>query len=332
MQRALFKSKLIRSLAVAIAVFSVMMLAGCAELTVYDYSDGEYRYNVYELSIDSDAVSRMELSAAKDASGKKYTVPEYFREMFTRLGYELVDAKSFGGAYDATFRKTFALGGTTELDEFGTKIEYTAEYTDGAFVRDVRLTADNPFNGVREKYDDIAPYQTATVLARLKNGWGAFDEYGEWHVSFPSVTDAFPYLKNVDADGLLLKYATTGSARMTSSGESRRINADSSRYEFARYFDDTDTRLAFEYKRPIVYGWYSVALGAGALTIGIFLLATRKKTIAGAQSQSSDATDTAETSDASNFNEAIETDAPNAHNADVLEACEASEHNETEKQ
>lgn len=271
------KSKLIRLAIVIAAVALSVFLTGCAELSVYDYSDGEHRYNVYELHIDADTVSRMEATAARDAAGKKYTVSEYFREMFSRLGYEPMDASGFGGGYTATFRKAFLSGQRTELDEFGTAIEYSAEYVDGAFVRDVRLTADNPFNGVREKYDAVPQYQTATALAQLKNGWGAFDEYGEWHVSFPSVTDAFPYLKSIDPDGLLLKYAIAGSSRMESSGTSTRINDDTSRYEFARYFDDSDTRLVFEYKRPVVYGWYLVALGAGVITVAGFIIATRKK-------------------------------------------------------
>ncbi len=270
-------TKLIRLIAVVAVAVAAPLLAGCAEVTVYDYSDGEYRYNVYELEIDADTVARMEATAATDADGKKYDVPDYFREMFSRLGYELVDASNFGGAYVATFEKKFGLSGETELDEFGTPVKYTAEYIDNPFVRDITLTADNPFNGVREKYDATPQYQTATALAQLKNGWGAFDEFGEWHVSFPSVTDAFPYLKTVDPDGLLLNYAIAGSSRMQSSGTSKRIDADNSRYEFSRYFDDSDAQMLFEYKRPIVYGWYIAALAAGGATIAIFLIVTRKK-------------------------------------------------------
>lgn len=324
------KSKLIRLVIVIAIVALSVLLTGCAELTVYDYSDGERRYNVYELNIDADTVSRMEATAATDDAGKKYTVSEYFREMFLRLGYEPMDASDFGGGYSATFRKAFLVGQRTELDEFGTAIEYSAEYSDGAFVRDIRLTADNPFNGVRKKYDAVPQYQTATALAQLKNGWGAFDEYGEWHVSFPSVTDAFPYLKSIDPDGLLLKYAIAGSSRMGSSGTSTRINDDTSRYEFARYFDDSDTRLVFEYKRPVVYGWYLVALGAGVVTVAGFIVATRKKKPKAASAdEKSDAIESTapqkkkETIDMQELPDVIEL--PEAPHTEAVETAERSE-------
>ena len=90
-------------------------------------------------------------------------------------------------------------------------------------------------------------------------------------------SDAFPYLKDADPDGLLLNYSRVGSKRMESSGTVARTDGKNSEYVFSRYFDDAQTTVDFEYRRPVPYGWYLTALGAGAVTLAVFLIITRAK-------------------------------------------------------
>ena len=164
-----------------------------------------------------------------------------------------------------------------DLDRRGTAVEFTASYKDNPFIRKVELVAKNPFNGVRKAYEAIEPLQSSTMLERIKNGVVARDEYNELVTVFPSVRDAFPYLKDADPDGLLLNYSRVGSKRMESSGKVARTDGKNSEYVFSRYFDDALTTVDFEYRRPVPYGWYLTALGAGAVTLAVFLIITRAK-------------------------------------------------------
>ena len=232
------------------------------------------RYNMYELSIDDDTVAAMEGSAAVDGDGNKYTVEGYFARLFTDYGYSLVDASRAGGKYTVRYRK--AIMGSGDLGESGTAVSFTTTHTENPFVRTYTAVAQNPFNGVREAYDSVLPLQSSTVVERLKNGVVAHDQNGEVIVSFPSLINAFPYLKGLNPDGLLLNYVRYGSDRMESSG--RKVKSgESTAYVFSRYFDDTEAYMTYTYKRAVPYGWYIAAIAAGALTLGAILLIARRK-------------------------------------------------------
>ena len=171
-----------------------LLLTGCgASLTVYDYTESGVKYNMYELKIDSDTVQNMERTAATDERGDKYTVSEYFRRLFGDFGYSLVSASTAGGQYTVRYRKAVTNGG--ELESVGTKVEFTTTHTENPFIRTYNSKSPNPFNGVREKYDNVMPMQSTTVLERIKTGAVAYDGNGEVVVSLPALTDAFPYLK-----------------------------------------------------------------------------------------------------------------------------------------
>lgn len=255
---------------------TALLLTGCgASVTFYDYAENGVRYNEYELAFDLKVAAEMEKTAATDGDGKKYTVQSYFYELFTDFGYELVGAELTQTEYVARYRKAVVNG--SELYKYGREVKFDSAYTENPFVRTYTLTAPNPFNGVRSAYDAIEPLQSATLLERIKNGVKARDEYNELVTVFPSLTEAFPYLKDVNPDGLLLNYSRTGSRRMESSGKVVRTSGDNSEYVFSRYFDDAETTVDFKYSRPVPYGWYMTAVCAGAVTLVIFVLVTRTK-------------------------------------------------------
>lgn len=274
--RALCKRKLIRLAALVAVCFAALILTGCgASLTVYDYTENGRQYNVYELSVDNDTVRKMEDSATFDADGKKYTVSDYFYALFSSYGYALKSAEKTETAYVASYAKEIV--GVPELYRLGTAVEFEYAHTENPFVRNIKASSPNPFNGVRRAYDDVLPEQSATIMQQLKNGRIAVDEYGERVVQFPSVTDAFPYLNGVDPSGLLLSYARRGSKRMSSSGARYENGSGQSTYVFSRYFDTTETTVELEYERPVPYGWYLVALAAGGITLAAIVIATRTK-------------------------------------------------------
>ena len=260
----------------ALLAVAAVALTGCgASLTVYDYTSGGVRYNAYELTIDVDTVEAMERTAATKDDGSQYTVAEYFLELFDYYGYALDAASISGGKYTALY--VCEVDGDSDLDRIGEKVEFKAEIvSENPFTRDILMTADNPFNGVRQKYDETAS-GTGTILGQIKNGRVTIDEYGERTVVFPSVTAAFPALRGENLDGLLLGYGRFGSSRMRSSGGSTSIGGGNSEYVFSRYFDDTTATMEFEYTRPVPYGWYLVALAAGAVVLAIILIVTREK-------------------------------------------------------
>lgn len=265
-----------RALTAAALVLAALMLGGCgATLTVYDYVLDGVRYNEFELSIERDTVELMEQSAIVDPAGKRYTVSDYLYELFTGYGCELVSARSDERAYTVRFRKAY-YGGDTELTELGTAVEFTYEFTQNPFVRNITATAQNPFNGVRAAYDAVRVGQSGTLIQQLKNGKVAVDEYGEPITLFPSVQTAFPYLYGMDPSGLALGYARDGSKRMQSSGYA--VGGGKTRkYVFMRYFDTADAEIAFSYKRPVPYGWYIVAAAAGGAVAAAIILAARTK-------------------------------------------------------
>lgn len=267
----------VKRLAAVITVcLAALMLTGCgASLTVYDYTSGGVRYNVYELSIDSDVVEKMESTATTDSNGEKYTVESYFYQLFTGFGYELEDASKTDKAYTVRYRK--AVGEASELDSVGHKVKFETTYTENPFVRTYNAVSENPFNGVREVYDGIEPLQSSTVLAQIKNGIIARNDVGEYITVFPSIDGAFPYLKGADLDGLLLNYVRPGSSRMKSSGSVVETGDKTSNFVFGRYFDRSEAYMEFEYERPVPYGWYMVAVLAGLATLGVILLATRAR-------------------------------------------------------
>lgn len=270
-------SKLKRLILLAVLCFSAVMLTGCgASVTVYDFVSDGTLYSMYELEIDRDTVERMEATAATDDDGEKYTVETYFFRLFTGYGCELVDASSTDKAYTVRYRKQ-AVGGKPELYETGQNVEFTTTHTENPFVRTYTAVSPNPFNGVRAAYDAIDPNRSSTLLERIKNGIVVRNEYDERSVVFPSIDAAFPYLKGANLDGLLLNYERGGSSRMKSSGQSTELGDKTSRYTFSRYFDLNDTQIAFEYRRPVPYGWYMTALAAGAVTIVVLTLVTRTK-------------------------------------------------------
>lgn len=245
----------IKRIAALIAVCVVAVaLTGCgASLTFYDYTENGVRYNEYELRIDADVAASMDDSATADGDGKSYTVQRYFYELFTGFGYELVGAELSKTQYSVRYRKP--LMGESDLYRYGQEVVFVTDYTENPFVRTYFVTAPNPFNGVRKAYEAIEPLQSSTMLERIKNGVVARDEYNELVTVFPSVRDAFPYLKDADPDGLLLNYSRVGSKRMESSGTVARTDGKNSEYVFSRYFDDAQTTVDFEYRRPVPYGW-----------------------------------------------------------------------------
>ncbi len=256
------------------------MLSGCgASLTLYDYVEDGVRVNEYVLEIDRDTVERMEKSAASDSDGEKYTVPDYFRELFASYGYELAAASSTSDGYSARYKKSFMENVTPEVYEItGTMLSYETEITRNPFTADIVKSADNPFNGVRAAYDAVTdPDVSGGIIEQLKNGRVVFDEYNERTVVFPAVQDAFPYLKGLDPDRLMLNFAVDGTSRMKSNGTAIKLNRDYNRYVFSRYFDTTERKIEFEYARPVAYGWYIVALLAGGVVVAIFVVATRTK-------------------------------------------------------
>lgn len=265
-------SRLFLCVILAVAAFA---LTGCgASLTVYDYSSGGVRYNAFELSVDTDTVREMERTAATKSDGSKYTVENYFFELFEYYGYELASASLTDDKY--TVRYVRAFDGETDLDRLGGKVDFTAEIiSENPFTRDILLSAENPFNGLREKYDETSG--TGTVLGQLKYGRVTVDEFGEKITVFPAVTDAFPALRGESLDGLLLGYARFASSRMKSSGVSSSTGGGNSEYMFSRYFDGTDTTIDFEYTRPVPYGWYLVALVVGGAVLAAILVVTREK-------------------------------------------------------
>lgn len=276
MTRAVSKNpkRIIFALLAGVAAF---MLIGCgASVTVYDYtaSDG-LRYNMYELSFDRDTLEKMESTAARDKNGVKYTVADYFYELFDDFGYEFVGADFTGGNYTVCYRK--AVGGSSELAAAGTAVKFERTHSENPFIRTYKEVSPNPFNGVREAYDAIEPTRSSTLLERLKNGAIAFDEFGEPTVGQPSLVEAFPYLKSVNPDGLPLSYVRYGTSRMTSSGKTVDMGDKTAAYVFTRYFDTAETQIAFEYKRAVPYGWYMTALVAGAIVLTVIALVTRTK-------------------------------------------------------
>lgn len=273
MTHTLKKSK--RIIILLCAMLAALFLTGCgATLSVYDYTEDGVRYNMYELSIDGDTVAAMESSAATDSDGNKYTVEAYFARLFNDYGYGLVDASRAGGKYTVRYRK--AMIGVGELGESGTAVSFTTTHTENPFIRTYTAVAQNPFNGVREAYDSVLPLQSSTVVERLKNGVIARDQNGEVIVSFPSLENAFPYLKELNPDGLLLNYVRYGSDRMESSGRKIKVG-ESTAYMFSRYFDDTEAIITYTYKRAVPYGWYITAIAAGALVFGAILLFIKKR-------------------------------------------------------
>ena len=263
-------------MAAAAVLLAALALCACgATLTVYDYVADGVRYNEFELKIDRDTVELMEDTAIVSDSGKRYTVGDYFYELFTGYGCELVSARSDETKYVVRFRKAY-YGGDTELTELGAAVEFEYDTADNPFVRSVTATAQNPFNGIRAAYDAVRDGQSGTLLQQLKNGKVAVDEYGEPITLFPSVQNAFPYLKGMDPSGLALGYARDGSKRMKSSGYA--VGDGRTRtYVFMRYFDAADAQIAFSYKRPVPYGWYIAATAAGGAVFAAILLATRKR-------------------------------------------------------
>lgn len=270
--------KIRQLLAVAAIAFACVMLTGCgASLTVYDYTENGRRVNEYELTIEQKLVENMESSAITDASGKKYTVPDYFFSLFDRIGYSLEEASMTDAGYYARFKKVFQSGVMPELYAVGSEVEYSIDYDENPFTRRYDRVSPNPFNGVRAAYDEVKPGQSGQLIQQLKNGIVTINEYGEATVVFPSVTTAFPYLSGIDVEGLLLNYATVASTRMDSSGRKIESESNNALFVFSRYFDTTDTTIEFQFDRPVPYGWYLVALAAGGVVIAVFILITREK-------------------------------------------------------
>lgn len=266
-----------RVIFVLLAAVAAFMLTACgASVTVYDYfgSDGQ-RYNAYELAFDADTVRNAESTAAFAADGKRYTLASYLNELFDDFGYEFDGAQSVAGGYTVRYRK--AVNNDGELYRAGSAVEFKRTYTENPFVRTYTEVSPNPFNGVRETYDNIEPTHSSTILERLKNGAIAFDEFGEPTIGQPAIDVAFPYLKGADLDGLPLRYVRYGTERMSSSGTSTNVGDNAAAYVFTRYFDNTDTEIAFEFKRAVPYGWYMTAIVAGAIVLTVFVLVTRTK-------------------------------------------------------
>ncbi len=282
---------IIRFLAVAAVAAAAFILGGCgASLSVYAYTENGVRYNSYELTVDMDTVRKMEESAVTDAGGKKYNVPDYLYELFSGFGCELVDSGFDSDGLSVRYRRAFnaeqpkmdePAGFVTKgyLYDIATQLDYSQSYTQNPFLRRYNRVSPDPFNGVRQAYDNITEQnQSSTVLQQLKNGRVAIDsETGERILILPAPQDAFPYLKSVDIDGLKLNYVITGSARMDSSGRMIDLGNNNGAYVFTRYFDRTDHTVELAFDRPVAYGWYLVALAAGGVTLAIFIIVTRRK-------------------------------------------------------
>ncbi len=277
--------KAIKLIAVVCVAVVAMLLTGCgASISVYDYTENGVRYNEYEVTIDNAVVAEMERTATTDRYGETYTVASYLESLFGEYGYSLVDASKTDVAYTAAFRK--AIAGEPELYRVGNAVEFVTETDSGAFVRTYTASAKNPFDGVREKFDALESGQAYTVLDRIKFGVTAHDEYNEPVIVFPSVYTAFPYLDGMSPDGLRLDYSRNGSSRMKSSGAAIELGNKTSKYTFSRYFDGTDNVIVFEYKRPVPYGWYAVAVAVGGIVLAIFAIVVKRKR-AEAQTQDS---------------------------------------------
>lgn len=284
-------SKLRKTIAAIVLALAALLLTGCgASVTVSAYSENGTRYNEYTVEIDRAIVQKMEETAVLDGNGERYTVNGYLFELFSGYGCELIDSGYRKSSYYAVYRKAFTVSETTNkpapaafvtdsrLHDITEQIAYTTDLTRNPFVRNYTAVSPDPFNGVRKAYDAVLPGQSATVIQRLKNGLvTTIVSTGERVTLLPSIPDAFPYLKGADVGGLELRYAYVGSKRMESSGKSVEINDDYAQYIFSRYFDTTEREITLEYSRPEVYGWYIVALAAGAVTIAIFVFVTRTR-------------------------------------------------------
>ncbi|MDE7464409.1 MAG: hypothetical protein K2M48_05205 [Clostridiales bacterium] len=275
---------------VIVLALSALLLTGCgASLTVSAYTENGTRYNEYAVEIDLDTVEKMERTAASNSAGEKYTVYSYLFELFSGYDCSLVDSRYENGNYVAVYRKAFydappatvkpaGFVSESRLRDITEQISYTTDLTRNPFTRNYRSVSADPFNGVRAAYDEVRAGQSATVIQRLKNGLiTSIVSTGETVVLLPSVQDAFPYVKGADVSGFELRYVNVQSKRMDSNGTAAPLNDDYSQYVFSRYFDDTDREIVFEYVRPEVYGWYIVALAAGAVTLAAFVIATRTK-------------------------------------------------------
>lgn len=257
-----------RLLALLSVTAVALLLTGCgASVTVYDYYRGGTRYGMYEIRVDAATVEKMEETATTDSDGNKYTVSGYLYELFTSFGYEPISASNTDEYYTVSYRR--AEGRETELDRFGTKLEFTNKYTQTPFIRTYHSVSPSPFNGLREAYDNIPSERASTILEWVKNGAVARDEFGERVVSFPSITEAFPYLVGKNPDGLLLNYVYEGSRRMQTSGVKTGEYDSTAQYMFSRYFDDSETTIELMYERPVTYGWYLAALAIGAAALAI---------------------------------------------------------------
>lgn len=268
----------IRLAALIAAALCAVILSGCgATVSVYDYAAGGEKFNAVEITVDNSTLVGMEATAAEH-DGRKWTVSDYFGELFSLYGYELEDAVRDDAGYTVRFVRAFDGDGQTDLERLCAPVVFETRYTENPFVRNIERHAKNPFNGLREKYDGItAAEPPSTALHVLKYGRNAVNELGEKVVLFPAVADAFPSIRGVNLDGLLLNYVRSGSSRMSSNGDKYRIDGKSSNYVFSRYFDGTEADIAFSYKRPVSYGWYAVAVAAGGLTAAVIFIATRKK-------------------------------------------------------
>ena len=284
------------AIAAVFALIAATVLVGCtASVAVYDYTENGVRYTEYEIALDGEAVTALESTAGSDADGNKYTVEQYLYRLFTDYGYSLVRAKRADGGYTVVFRK--ATEGEPELFAYGTSPKFVATSKANPFIRTYTAVSPSPFNGLRAAYESIPAERSATMLERIKNGLIARNEYGDKTEVFPSIETAFPYTAGANKDGLLLKYRRVGSERTASSGTATPIGNRNVMYEFARYFDTVDTDITLEYKRPVPYGWYLVAIAAGGgIFAAVFAVLRRKN---GGRSAGADDAESPQTVEAS---------------------------------
>lgn len=267
-------AKIKRPAVLAALALCLALFTGCGvSVTLYDGTENGVRYNTYEVSIDTDVVAAMESSATLDRNGNKYTVRDYLYSLFTEFGYELVSAEITGGKYTVSYKKPVT--GESELFDIGTPVKFEYTSTQTPFVRTYVASSPNPFDGVREYYDNIDERRSQTVLERLKNGVTAHDEYGDPVTVFAAIDEAFPYLKGQNPDGIRLDYVQTRSDRMTSSGTAETVGYRTVRYRFSRYFDYTTNTIDYEYRRAVPFGWYLFAAAAGATVYVIILVCKR---------------------------------------------------------